>query len=141
MLHEGELAIDRLRELKALGVQIAVDDFGTGYSSFEYLRRLPVDILKIDRSFTNEIDDDDTTVVLIDLMTQLAHALGLRTVVEGIETPRQMDAVKLLSCDEGQGYLIARPGLPGVIAPLLELGARFEPRHGLVPDPASASVP
>ncbi len=141
MLHEGELAIDRLRELKALGVQIAVDDFGTGYSSFEYLRRLPVDILKIDRSFTNEIDDHDTTVVLIDLMTQLAHALGLRTVVEGIETPRQMDAVKLLSCDEGQGYLIARPGLPGVIAPLLELGARFEPRHGLVPDPASASVP
>ncbi|HXY45905.1 MAG TPA: EAL domain-containing protein, partial [Acidimicrobiales bacterium] len=134
MLHEGELAIDRLRELKGLGVLIAVDDFGTGYSSLEYLRRLPVDILKIDRSFTNEIDDDNTTVVLIDLMTQLAHALGLRTVVEGIETPSQMSAVKLLACDQGQGYLIARPALPAIIAPLLEHGARFEPRAGLVPN-------
>ncbi|MGA8679321.1 MAG: EAL domain-containing protein [Acidimicrobiales bacterium] len=134
MLHEGELAIGRLRELKALGVLIAVDDFGTGYSSLEYLRRLPVDILKIDRTFTNELDDDDTTVVLIDLMTQLAHALGLRTVVEGIETPSQMHTVKLLSCDHGQGFLIARPALPAVIEPLLEHGAKFEPRAGLVPN-------
>lgn len=133
MLREGEVAIDRIRQLKALGIRIAVDDFGTGYSSLDYLRRLPVDVLKIDRTFTNEIDDDDTTVVLIDLMTQLAHALGLRTVVEGIETPGQMDAVKLLSCDEGQGYLIARPGPAEVIGPLLEIGTTFEPRRGLVP--------
>jgi diguanylate cyclase (GGDEF)-like protein len=134
MLHGGELAIDRLKELKALGILIAVDDFGTGYSSLEYLRRLPVDILKIDRSFTNEIDDDSTTVVLIDLMTQLAHALGLRVVVEGIETPEQMNAVRLLSCDEGQGYLISRPALPDKIAPFLLHGTRFEPRAGLVPN-------
>ena len=133
MLREGEVAIDRIRQLKGLGVRIAIDDFGTGYSSLDYLRRLPVDILKIDRTFTNEIDDDNTTVVLIDLMTQLAHALGLRTVVEGIETPGQMDAVRLLSCDEGQGYLIARPAPADVIGPLLELGATFEPRRGLVP--------
>jgi diguanylate cyclase (GGDEF)-like protein len=132
MLHEGELAINRLRQLKALGVLIAIDDFGTGYSSFEYLRRLPVDVLKIDRTFTNELDDDNTTVVLMDLMTQLAHALGMRTVVEGIETPGQMDAIKLLSCDDGQGYFIARPGLPAVIGPLLEPEMRFEPRSGLV---------
>jgi diguanylate cyclase (GGDEF)-like protein len=134
MLHGGELAIDRLKELKALGILVAVDDFGTGYSSLQYLRRLPVDILKIDRSFTNEIDDDSTTVVLIDLMTQLAHALGLRVVVEGIETPEQMNAVRLLSCDEGQGFLISRPALPDKIAPFLQHGTRFEPRAGLVPN-------
>jgi EAL domain-containing protein (putative c-di-GMP-specific phosphodiesterase class I) len=89
-------------------------------------------VLKIDRTFTNELDDDNTTVVLMDLMTQLAHALGMRTVVEGIETPGQMDAIKLLSCDDGQGYFIARPGLPAVIGPLLEPEMRFEPRSGLV---------
>ena len=113
MLFQAEKAIDRLNELKALGIEIAVDDFGTGYSSLEYLRRLPVDTLKIDRTFTSELSNDSSTVVLVDLMNQLAHAVGLRTVVEGIETEDQMKIVRLLSCDEAQGFLIALAGAGG----------------------------
>ena len=122
MLFEADKAIDRLQELKALGVEIAVDDFGTGYSSLEYLRRLPVDTLKIDRTFTHELASDSNTVVLVDLMNQLAHAVGLRTIVEGIETEEQMKIVRLLSCDEAQGFLIARPAPAVEIEELIRLG-------------------
>jgi EAL domain-containing protein (putative c-di-GMP-specific phosphodiesterase class I) len=122
MLFEAEKAIERLQDLKALGVEIAVDDFGTGYSSLEYLRRLPVDTLKIDRTFTNELGNDSNTVVLVDLMNQLAHAVGLRTVVEGIETEEQLQTVRLLSCDEAQGFLIARPAPAAEIEGLISRG-------------------
>jgi EAL domain-containing protein (putative c-di-GMP-specific phosphodiesterase class I) len=115
MLFEAEKAIERLQDLKALGVEIAVDDFGTGYSSLEYLRRLPVDTLKIDRTFTTELGNDSNTVVL-------AHAVGLRTVVEGIETEEQLQTVRLLSCDEAQGFLIARPAPAAEIEGLISRG-------------------
>jgi len=122
MLFEAERAIERLQELKAMGAEIAVDDFGTGYSSLEYLRRLPVDWLKIDRTFTRELGNDSNTVVLVDLMNQLAHAVGLRTVVEGIETEEQMATVRMLSCDQAQGYLIARPAPASEIEALISRG-------------------
>ena len=122
MLFEAEKGIDRLRDLKTLGVEIAIDDFGTGYSSLEYLRRLPVDWLKIDRTFTHELGNDSNTVVLVDLMNQLAHAVGLRTVVEGIETEQQMATVRLLSCDQAQGFLISRPAPADEIEALIGRG-------------------
>ena len=122
MLFEAEKGIDRLQDLKTLGVEIAIDDFGTGYSSLEYLRRLPVDWLKIDRTFTHELGNDSNTVVLVDLMNQLAHAVGLRTVVEGIETEQQMATVRLLSCDQAQGFLISRPAPADEIEALISRG-------------------
>ena len=100
LVRSAEQAVDRLRQVKMLGVKIAIDDFGTGYSSLAYLRRMPVDILKIDRSFTNEIDDLSPTLVLIDLMNQIGHALGLVTVIEGVETPEQLNAIRLLGATE-----------------------------------------
>jgi len=122
MMLDAEKAIERLHELKTLGVEIAIDDFGTGYSSFEYLRRLPVDTLKIDRTFTSELGRDSNTVVLVDLMNQLAHAVGLRTVVEGVETEEQLQTVRLLACDEAQGYLVARPAAAAAIEELISRG-------------------
>ncbi len=120
LVASAEQAINRLKELKALGLTIAIDDFGTGYSSLAYLRRLPVDVLKIDRSFTNELAEGSPTVVLIDLMTQIGHALGMVTVIEGIETPAQLNAIRLIGCDMAQGFYIARPMTVAAITTMIE---------------------
>jgi diguanylate cyclase len=126
LLRDFDVAVERLFALKDLGVKIAVDDFGTGYSSFEYLRRLPVDILKIDRAFTRDIESDVKSAVLVDLMNQLAHTFGLLSVVEGVETIGQMRTIQLLACDQAQGYLLAKPAPAVEILPLLEGNALSE---------------
>jgi EAL domain-containing protein (putative c-di-GMP-specific phosphodiesterase class I) len=120
MLKDLDQALGRLSELKALGVLIAVDDFGTGYCSFDYLRRLPLDVLKIDRSFTKDIETDTNSAVLVDLMNQLAHTFGLVSVVEGVEFSDQLETARLLSCDQAQGFLLARPAPAEDISQLLE---------------------
>ncbi|HET6484487.1 MAG TPA: EAL domain-containing protein, partial [Actinoplanes sp.] len=89
--------------------RIAIDDFGTGYSSLQYLTRLPVDILKIDRSFVAELNGTQEGAAVTDAIMRLAHVLHLRTVAEGIETEEQADELRALGCDIGQGYLYARP--------------------------------
>ncbi|MFD1731150.1 putative bifunctional diguanylate cyclase/phosphodiesterase [Deinococcus malanensis] len=112
-LTEGSLLSDfaasniKLRELRALGIQVAVDDFGTGYSSLAYLRTLQVDIVKIDRSFIWAMQDDGLTFV--EAIVRIAHHLKLRIVAEGIETPEQCCSLQTLSCDLGQGYLFSKP--------------------------------
>jgi EAL domain-containing protein (putative c-di-GMP-specific phosphodiesterase class I) len=108
MMTDTDQAIARLEELKALGVRLAMDDFGTGYSSLSHLSRLPVDVLKMDRSFlregaTPEASDLATAVVA------LGGTLGLDVVAEGIELPEQWDGLRELGCDLGQGFLFARP--------------------------------
>lgn len=97
-----------LRALKDLGVRLAVDDFGTGYSSISYLRRFPIDILKIDREFTHDLASDEG-LALFGGIVQLGHALGLETVAEGIEDALQAERATATSCDRGQGYLFAAP--------------------------------
>jgi EAL domain-containing protein (putative c-di-GMP-specific phosphodiesterase class I) len=99
-------ADDRLRELRALGLRVAIDDFGTGYSSLSYLRRLPADVVKIDRSFVTAIGEG---LEVLEAMMTLAHSMGLTVVAEGIETPDQLKALTRLRCDLGQGYLFAQP--------------------------------
>src|SRR5439155_10139466 len=99
----------RLHELRELGVQLALDDFGTGYSSLSYLSRFPIDILKIDRSFVSSLGSRHDESARIRSVVQLAASMKLQTVAEGIERPEQLERVKALGCDYGQGFLLAKP--------------------------------
>ncbi|GIE21671.1 putative bifunctional diguanylate cyclase/phosphodiesterase [Winogradskya humida] len=101
--------IPALRELRSYGIRIAIDDFGTGYSSLHYLTRMPVDILKIDRSFVNELNGTAEGAAVTEAVLRLSQALHLTTIAEGIETPAQAKELRALGCDTGQGYLYARP--------------------------------
>jgi EAL domain-containing protein (putative c-di-GMP-specific phosphodiesterase class I) len=107
----GDMAetIPRLLLLKALGVKIAIDDFGTGYASLAYLRELPVDVLKIDRSFISAMAESAEGAALVHALVQLGKDLHLETVAEGIETEVQRSQVKAEGIDTGQGFLISRP--------------------------------
>jgi EAL domain-containing protein (putative c-di-GMP-specific phosphodiesterase class I) len=102
-------AIAVLSDLRSLGVRLALDDFGTGYCSLAYLRDLPVDIVKIDRSFVAALDTDPTARAITGAVTDLAHVLGMSVTAEGVETARQNDAVVSMGCDHVQGFFHARP--------------------------------
>jgi EAL domain-containing protein (putative c-di-GMP-specific phosphodiesterase class I) len=97
-----------LVELRSHGVRIAVDDFGTGYSSLSYLDRLPIDVIKLDRSFVSRVDEP-RVAVLMKMMVEAAHALGCTAVAEGIETPAQLSGAAALGCGFGQGFLLGHP--------------------------------
>ena len=101
--------ISMLQELRDLGISIAVDDFGTGYSSLAYIARLPITSLKIDRSFVTDMTAGPEGYILVSSIIALAHALKLKVVAEGVETEAQAQLLKLLACDEAQGYLFSRP--------------------------------
>ncbi len=109
MANDSAKALDTLAELDKLGVTLAIDDFGSGYSSMSYLRELPVDTVKIDRSFVAELTTDDSAAAIMESVIALAHTLGLKVTAEGIETPEQLARLKALGCDYGQGYLFAHP--------------------------------
>jgi EAL domain-containing protein (putative c-di-GMP-specific phosphodiesterase class I) len=100
---------DVFDKLKAQGVQISIDDFGTGYSSLSYLKKLPIDSLKIDRSFVRDIPEDRDDVEIASTIITMARGLGLGVVAEGIETREQLEFLKALGCDRGQGYFLVRP--------------------------------
>jgi diguanylate cyclase (GGDEF)-like protein len=119
LLHRTDVILDRLRELKQLRVRLAVDDFGTGYSSLAYLRHLPVDILKIDKSFVDEITSRPEASGLARAIVQLGRTLGLVTVAEGIEALDQRNELREAGCDLGQGFYFAKPLTAAEIEPLL----------------------
>jgi diguanylate cyclase (GGDEF)-like protein len=104
-----ETAIEQLRELKRLGVDLAIDDFGIGYSSLRYLRRLPLDALKIERSFVEGIGRPDDEPELLRAIVDLADIFGLEVIAEGIERPEQRERLLELGCDRGQGHLLSEP--------------------------------
>ncbi len=108
-----EKAIEMLNQIRDLGIEIDIDDFGTGYSNLSYLIRLPISTLKIDRSFVSPITTKGENTEIVQTVLALARNLGLKTVAEGIETEAQMEALKTLGCDGGQGYLLAKPMLFG----------------------------
>ncbi len=118
VLRDFEAAAAKMGRLRDLGVSIAIDDFGTGYSSLSYLQRLPIDALKIDRSFIKGIGRRDRSVSLLRALVALCRSLKMRVVAEGVETPRQLEIIRELGCDEVQGFLLGCPSplpdfLPG----------------------------
>ena len=109
LLRDTAATVAKLTRLRALGVGIALDDFGTGYSSLSYLRRFPFSKLKVDRSFVAGMMTDPGTAAIVQAITSLGRSLEMRVTVEGIETEAQLEQVRNLGCNEGQGYLLGRP--------------------------------
>jgi EAL domain-containing protein (putative c-di-GMP-specific phosphodiesterase class I) len=109
LMDDAATTITILETMKGLGVRLSIDDFGTGYSSLAYLRRFPVDVLKIDRSFVNGLGKDLEDSAVAAAVVSLADSLGLITVAEGVETSLQRDCLIGLGCSRAQGYLFARP--------------------------------
>ncbi|WP_352283281.1 EAL domain-containing protein [Pseudoalteromonas sp. Q18-MNA-CIBAN-0097] len=109
LLENIEQVIDKLKHLKQLGISIAIDDFGTGYSSLNYLKRLPIDKLKIDKSFIRELVTDQKDAAITRAIIAMGHQLGLKVIAEGVETLSQANLLNKHSCDELQGYFYAKP--------------------------------
>jgi EAL domain-containing protein (putative c-di-GMP-specific phosphodiesterase class I) len=132
LLRRDERLHADLEELKGIGVKLAIDDFGTGYSSLSYLRDLPMDVVKMDRSFVEGIADSDQRLALAEGIVQIARTLSLEVVAEGIETEVQRDLLSSMGCHYGQGYLLAMP-MPARQA--VELVRNGFPAAPLVPEP------
>jgi diguanylate cyclase (GGDEF)-like protein len=122
VMRNVEDSIRKLSILRGMGVTVAIDDFGTGYSSLSYLGRLPVDTLKIDRSFVTGVATNGDSTTLVTTVIALAHALKLKVVAEGVETREQADVLRLLRCDEAQGFFYSRPVPAGEMEKLLLAG-------------------
>ncbi|MEX5746074.1 EAL domain-containing protein [Massilia sp. X63] len=120
LIEDIEHTASTLRELKRLGIHLAVDDFGTGYSSLAYLRRFPIDVLKLDRSFVLQQDENVSTFAFVKAFVDMAHALNMAVVAEGVETGEVLDFLRAAHCDQAQGYYLARPmpleQLRGIVA-------------------------
>lgn len=119
VISDIETAIERLNILKNKGVKIALDDFGTGYSSITYLKKLPIDIVKLDKSYINSKYNDVKDFSIVKFIVLLAHDLGFRVIAEGIETYEQMDYLRSIECEYGQGYFIGKPMCIGDIDTIL----------------------
>jgi len=125
LMTDENAAVEVLGALRALGIQLAIDDFGTGYSSLAYLKRLPIDVVKIDRSFVETVVDDPRGRAIVHGVVRLAHAVGCRVLAEGVETDEQLAVLREVGCDQGQGFGLAMPEpasralpLPLTLAPL-----------------------
>jgi EAL domain-containing protein (putative c-di-GMP-specific phosphodiesterase class I) len=119
VLENVEDTIAKMRELKLMGISFSMDDFGTGYSSLQYLKRLPLDQLKIDQSFVRDITSDPNDAAIVQTIVAMTDALGLNVIAEGVETPEQRDFLDHLGCHAFQGYLFGRP------MPLAQFEAEF----------------
>jgi EAL domain-containing protein (putative c-di-GMP-specific phosphodiesterase class I) len=117
-MHDPSVSIELMKRLRELGVSLAVDDFGTGYSSLSYLKTLPIQRLKLDRSFVKDIDIDPDDKAICSATIALAHRLGLEVVAEGVETATQHAYLTEQGCDLMQGYLLGRP-VPAALAAAL----------------------
>ena len=121
VMQDAPVTLTKLNELKELGVRLAIDDFGTGYSSLGYLRRFPVDTLKIDRSFVKGLSADGGDSAIVRAVVTVAKSLNMDVTAEGVETEGQLAELRALGCDRWQGFLFARPVSPERVAPLLAL--------------------
>ena len=122
VMHDFTESARQMERLKRLGVRIAIDDFGTGYSSLSYLHRLPIDELKIDRSFIENLNEPEGTGPIVEAVLSMAHTLGLRVVAEGVETAAQLNTLRQGGCDIIQGYFFSRPVPSAAAAGFLRSG-------------------
>jgi diguanylate cyclase (GGDEF)-like protein/PAS domain S-box-containing protein len=127
VMQDPQRAMDILRELKQIGVRIALDDFGTGYSSLNYLKRFPIDVVKIDQSFVRDISSDAQDMAITRAVIAMAHSLKHQLIAEGVETPAQFKVLRRHRCDQIQGYLFSRPLPPDEFFRLLETGIALPP--------------
>jgi EAL domain-containing protein (putative c-di-GMP-specific phosphodiesterase class I) len=128
IMRDPETSTTALRALKELGVRLAVDDFGTGYSSLAYLRRFPVELLKVDRAFVDGLDaetGDAEDRAIVAAVVSLAHTLGMKAIAEGVETASQLRELRELGCDMAQGFLIAKPLTPPAFDELMAGNPRW----------------
>jgi diguanylate cyclase (GGDEF)-like protein len=122
LMQDADRAVVLLEELKSLGITLSLDDFGTGYSSLSYLHRFPVDVVKVDRSFVDGLVDRPGDASIVAAVREVTRSLGLGVMAEGIETPEQLERLRALGYERGQGYLFARPGPPEGLHELLRTG-------------------
>jgi diguanylate cyclase (GGDEF)-like protein/PAS domain S-box-containing protein len=142
LLRRDERVVSDLIDLKAIGVRLAIDDFGTGYSSLSYLGELPIDVLKIDKSFVDGIAVSEQRLALAKGIVQIARTLQLEVVAEGIESEAQRDLLTAMGCQFGQGYLLAMPMPAGQAQTLVRTGARLVPSlPRQVPEPRTPNPP
>jgi len=120
LMRHAEPTARTLGQLKAIGLRLAIDDFGTGYSSLSYLTRFPIDTLKLDHSFLNDIIVDSDRAIIVDAVVSLGRSLKKRVIAEGVETPEQLRFIQELGCDEGQGYYFSPPVIAQQFAKLIE---------------------
>jgi len=120
LMRHAEPTARTLGQLKAIGLRLAIDDFGTGYSSLSYLTRFPIDTLKLDHSFLNDIIVDSDRAIIVDAVVSLGRSLKKRVIAEGVETPEQLKFIQELGCDEGQGYYFSPPVIAQQFAKLIE---------------------
>ena len=123
----------QLHELRNLGVRVAVDDFGTGYSSLSYLKELPIDVLKLDKSFVDGLDDGPADVAIVQAIVTMGHALGIRVTAEGVERREQALRLRELGCDAAMGWLWSRALPPEQLATVAESGFVLEGDGVVVP--------
>jgi EAL domain-containing protein (putative c-di-GMP-specific phosphodiesterase class I) len=128
--------VPALTQLRALGAEVALDDFGTGYSSLSYLQELPIDVLKLDKTFVKRQGSDGELSSIVETVVRLGHQLGMKVVAEGIETDQQFRALQSIGCEAGQGWLFARPMPIGQAVPWL-VDHRASPASGSSPGSTS----
>ncbi len=120
LMADIQRSVKTLKQLRELGISLALDDFGTGYSSLNYLKRFPVNMLKIDRSFVQDVTTNPDSAAVTDAIIALAKSLRLNITAEGIETQEQLEYLQMRGCDEGQGFYISRPAPANIVTQMLQ---------------------
>jgi EAL domain-containing protein (putative c-di-GMP-specific phosphodiesterase class I) len=139
LMEDVEASLGAIKALRALGVRLGIDDFGTGYSSLGYLKRLPVDTVKVDQSFVDGLGTDPEDSAIVAAVVNLGHTLALNVVAEGVETEEQLAELVALGCDNAQGFLFAPALPPAEFEALLEPGALWRPTRASLPGVADAA--